>query len=241
MKKQIHADRFMNLMLALVVISGALIIFSQFQILSVYSSLGKAGDSGAVKTSSRLSGKSISATDISAITSTAMALATVFPELKNAKTEQEVTNAVLPSGTPEYSGVMGGISFDDPINSLNYLSRWYDIIKNDVKQNNPKVWQRYLNLAAAPRGISCEFCCGVGPQGIDENGESRCGCQHNPALQAVTLGLMKNTDYSDAEILREVMRWKTLFFPKDMVALGVQVAGQDASQLKSLPGMVGGC
>jgi hypothetical protein len=52
---------------------------------------------------------------------------------------------------------------------------------------------------------------------------------------------MKYTDYSDAEVLREVMRWKSIFFPRDMVGLAMKVAGTDPSQLKSLPGMVGGC
>ena len=55
------------------------------------------------------------------------------------------------------------------------------------------------------------------------------------------MGLMLNTDYSDAEVLREVMRWKTMFFPKNMVSLALDVAGKDASALESLPGMVGGC
>ena len=52
---------------------------------------------------------------------------------------------------------------------------------------------------------------------------------------------MMNTDYSDAEILREVMRWKTLFFPKNMIELGTSLAGGDTSALNNLPGMVGGC
>jgi hypothetical protein len=52
---------------------------------------------------------------------------------------------------------------------------------------------------------------------------------------------MEYTDYSDAEILKEVMRWKALFFPKDMVNLALTVAGGDTSALKDLPGMVGGC
>ncbi|MCH7493020.1 hypothetical protein IID19_05570 [Patescibacteria group bacterium] len=53
--------------------------------------------------------------------------------------------------------------------------------------------------------------------------------------------LMQNTDYSDAEILREVYRWKTLFFPKNMVDLATKISGGDQSVLEELPGMVGGC
>ncbi|PIN70846.1 hypothetical protein COV94_00990, partial [Candidatus Woesearchaeota archaeon CG11_big_fil_rev_8_21_14_0_20_57_5] len=113
--------------------------------------------------------------------------------------------------------------------------------KDEVKRTDPDAWNRYLELAAKPHGLSCEYCCGVGPIAAASNGESLCGCQHNPALLAVTLSLLHNTDYSDAQVVREVMRWKTLFFPRDMVGLGMQVAGTDPSSIKALPGMVGGC
>ena len=155
--------------------------------------------------------------------------------------EEDAISIMIPTGTPEYSEALGGITFDDPVTSMEYLAKWYNTIKQEVQQNDPQTWQRYLNLAAAPRGISCEFCCGIGAQGITKDGNLRCGCKHNPAAQAIALGLMKNTDYSDAEILREVMKWKIMFFPKNMVGLAMDVAGTDPSQLKDLPGMVGGC
>jgi len=222
-----------NLVLAGLLIAAALVVFNQVQLSQISSSI-------AMPKMSAGSAK-VSGIDVSESSSTAMSLALVFPELKNAETEAEIAAILLPSGTPDYSAALGGISFDDPINSLDYLSQWYSRINEEVKKNDPLVWQRYLNLAAAPRGISCEYCCGVGPQGIDSQGNSRCGCQHNPALLAITLGLMKYTDYDDAQVLREVMRWKTLFFPQNMVSLGVEVAGKDVSQLAGLPGMVGGC
>ena len=130
---------------------------------------------------------------------------------------------------------------DFSVTSMEYLAKWYPSLKTQVQQQNPEVWKRYLNLAARPTGISCEYCCGIGAQGISANGELRCGCAHNPAVQSIAMGLMLNTDYSDAEVLREVMRWKTMFFPKNMVSLALDVAGKDASALESLPGMVGGC
>lgn len=222
-----------SVMLVVIILTGGLLFLNQLQISAVSHSLdvvtGKA---------SRIDLKGV---DVSTLKATAMTVAAVFPELKNVKTEEEVMSVMLASGTPEYSELLGGVTFDDPVTSLSYLSKWYYSLKEDVKNNDPETWQRYLSLAAAPRGISCEFCCGVGPQGIDSQGNLRCGCKHNPALQAVALGLIKYTDYSDAQILREVMKWKTVFFPRNMVALGFQVAGQDPSQIKSLPGMVGGC
>ncbi len=76
---------------------------------------------------------------------------------------------------------------------------------------------------------------------MTNEGTLRCGCSHNPAVQAITLWLMLNTDYSDAEILREVYLWKTLWFPKNMVGLAVEIAGGNTAVLEELPGMVGGC
>lgn len=188
------------------------------------------------------SGKSVdvSDVDVSQIQSTEMAVALLFPELKSMKSEDDAVSIMISSGAPEYSETLGGITYDDPVTSLEYLAKWYYSIKEEAKQD-PDLWQRYLNLATQPRGISCEYCCGVGPKGINQNGDLLCGCSHNPAIQALTLGLMKNTDYNDAEILREAMKWKALWFPKNMVEAALNVAGKDASELKSLPGMVGGC
>jgi hypothetical protein len=234
--------RFENIMIIAFVLVGFLIIFNQFQIAAlsgmIDSITGRSSGGSFFYSSER---PDISNVDVSEISSTAMAISLLFPELKDIQSEEDAINIMIPSGTPEYSDALGGITFDDPVTSLEYLAKWYPSLKSEIQQNDPETWQRYLNLAAAPRGISCEFCCGVGPQGITSDGRLRCGCKHNPAVQSLTLGLMKYTDYSDAEILREVMRWKTMFFPRNMVSLAMQVAGTDPSQLKDLPGMVGGC
>jgi len=177
--------------------------------------------------------------DVSKITSTAQAIGATFS--LEGKDSQSVVDTMIPKGTPAYGKDLG-ISYDDPVTALNFLARkLYPAIKQDVQQNSPEVWKRYIALAIKPVGISCEYCCGVGPVGITADGESRCGCTHNPALQAITLYLMKNTDMTDAEILREVLRWKSLWFPKNMVEMGIKIAGGDASVLADVPGMVGGC
>ena len=105
----------------------------------------------------------------------------------------------------------------------------------------PELWHKYLNLAAQPRGVACEFCCGIGPQGVDSKGNLRCGCQHNPALQSLTMWLIMNTKYSDVEVLSEVYKWKSIWFPKNMVGLAIKISGGDEKVLNDLPGMVGGC
>lgn len=222
----------------LIALAAFLILFNQLQISKINSLISYSGGLGGFFVTSGTSGKDLSKVDLSQIKSTAHAIASLFP-VDKIKTEQDAINIMISQGTPEYGQALG-VSFDDPVNSLKFLARYYSQIKDEIQKNDPKTWQRYINLATKPVGISCEFCCGVGSIGITQNGQLRCGCQHNPAVQALTMWLMKNTDYSDTEILREVMRWKALWYPKNMIGLAIQVAGKDISSLQ-LPGMVGGC
>ena len=57
----------------------------------------------------------------------------------------------------------------------------------------------------------------------------------------VDSGLVSHADMTDAEVLREVMRWKALWFPKNMVEIGMKISGGDSSVLNDVPTMVGGC
>lgn len=226
------------------VVAGILIIFNYTLVSNIelsFDSFTGAAVSGKPVFLSRGGSADLSGVDVNSITSTPMAVASVFPELQGMKDENEIMNFMISTGIPEYSEDLGGVTFDDPVSSMEYLAKWYPSIKQEVKTKHPDLWERYLNLAAAPRGVSCEYCCGIGPQAIDKEGNIMCGCQHAPALQSVALGLMLNSNYNDAQVLREVMRWKTIFFPQNMVEVAMQVAGTDPSQLKDLPGMVGGC
>jgi len=180
--------------------------------------------------------------DVSSLQSTAHTIAAVFP-LDEIHNSDDALRIMFPTGTPAYGEVLG-VSYDDPVGSLAKLANMYRGLQNQVKTDNPAAFQKFINLAANPAGVSCEYCCGIGPAGADSNGNSRCGCQHNPALLSVALYL-SNAGYTDGEVLHEVMKWKTLFFPRDMISLGLKTAtGEvDLSSLGSqnLPGMVGGC
>lgn len=228
----------------LLVAIAALLFFNQMQIgtvtalldISVPFSTGL-GSSGLLTFSG--GDVDLSDVDVTQIKSTAQGIAVLF-SVGDIKTTEDAIAIMIPSGTPEYGEAMGGISYDDPVTALSKLEAAYNALKQQAKENDD-IWQRYLGLAAAPRGISCEFCCGVGAQGVDASGNSKCGCAHNPAVQSVTLWLMLNTEYSDAEILREVYKWKSIWFPKNMVSLALDIAGGDTSVLQDLPGMVGGC
>lgn len=232
------------LMLGAIAIVTLLVLFNQFQLAQLSAMVGGKGHSSAVtsvlkKAVSLGSSKDLDAVDLASIQNTAQAMAAVM-SLDGVKDAQSAIDTLIPTGTPDYGAALG-VSYDQPVPSLQVLQRLYPSVKEDVKNNDPEAWQRYLDLATKPVGISCEYCCGVGPIGISSNGELRCGCSHNPAIHALTLWLMKNTDMSDAEILQEAIRWKTLWFPKDMVGMAMQIAGGDTSALNAVPGMVGGC
>ena len=221
-----------KMVIAMIVVAALLMVFNQVQIRQV-AALSSIGGTDTP------TGKDLSSIDITQLKSTGQTVAAVFPSEKWASSD-DVFASMFPTGTPEYGDALG-VSFDDPVGSLTTLSKMYPSLKNEVQQKDPEAWARWMNLASKPVGISCEYCCGVGPIGIDSKGNSACGCQHNPALLSVGLYLTAYTNYSDGQILHEVMRWKTLFFPQDMVALGTSVIGGDTSALQDLPGMVGGC
>jgi len=231
-------DKIFNpLMISLIVVAGLFLIFNQIQIFALTGSSSSGGSS--FKSSFSSSGNyDLSSVNINDIKNTAGSIAAVFP-LDKIKNSNDALAIVFPTGTPAYGQSMG-VSFDEPIKSLAYMSKSYRSLKSEVESNNPEVFKRFLNLATKPVGISCEFCCGVGPVGIDNRGNPTCGCQHNPAILYSALWLMQNTDMSDAQILREALRWKALFFPKDMVGLATKLANGEVDT-KNLPGMVGGC
>ncbi len=218
----------------LVGVFAVLLVFNQYQI----SALEDVTGTGRSTFSFSGGAVDLADVDVTQIESTAQGIALLFP-VGDIETQEDAIAMLIPSGTPEYGAAMG-VSYDDPVGALSKMERAYGALKQEA-QADPEVWERYLSLAAQPRGISCEFCCGVGPSGVTADGTSKCGCSHNPAVQTVTLWLMLNTDYSDAEILREVYYWKSLWFPKNMVGLALEIAGGNTDVLEDLPGMVGGC
>ena len=221
-----------NYLYLIVGLIAALILFNQYQILTLSSS------TGSYKISLKGADTNIKNLDVTKIKSTAQGVAVLYP-LSEIKTQEDAISIIIPTGTPEYGQDMG-VSFDDPVKALSKMANAYPTLKKQA-QENPELWKRYLNLAAQPRGIACEFCCGIGPQGVDSKGELRCGCSHNPALQSLTMWLLMNTEYSDAQVLKEVYKWKSIWFPKDMVGLAIKISGGDEKVLQDLPGMVGGC
>ena len=169
---------------------------------------------------------------------------------------------ILPIGIPPIYGNELKISFDDV--SANTRQKADSTIKilGNIDRSETLTGadlQRYINiLYEQENGISCEFCCGARSV-IFSDGKQACGCAHSYAMRGLTKYLIKfhGNEFTDAEILEEVAKWKVLFFPGihetkaavlksegielNFINLGSnKYRGIEEGQ-KSGGGMVGGC
>lgn len=124
---------------------------------------------------------------------------------------------VIPGGIPEIYGKELGVSFDDvsasnprladaTIEKLGSLDNSITLEGDDLK--------RYIAIVSQ---ISCEYCCGA-KSIIFDNGQPACGCAHSYAMRGLAKYLIENhgDEYSDDEVLEELGKWKTLFFPTQL-------------------------
>ncbi|MDP7466682.1 MAG: hypothetical protein QGF25_00350 [Candidatus Woesearchaeota archaeon] len=220
-------------------VAAVLLLFNQYQLsqLSHYAPASSGSYTPGQKIS--LSGGDLENVNVENLKSTAQTIAAVFP-LDEVNSAQDAINMMVPTGIPSYGQEMG-VTFDDAQGSLDVIAKKVYYEELALIKAEPENWERYLHLAARPSGIDCEFCCGIGAQGITANGEMKCGCAHNPGLLGLTMWLIRHTDMNDGEIMREVMLWKTLWFPRGMIETALKITGGDASALADAPGMVGGC
>lgn len=121
---------------------------------------------------------------------------------------------MLPTGNPEIYGNELGVSFDDvsannpqkaneAIAKLGTLDRQLTLNEQEMK--------RYIEIGSQ---ISCEYCCGA-KSIIFADGKAACGCAHSFAMRGLAKYLLKNhpSEYTNDQILTEMAKWKTLFFP----------------------------
>ncbi len=163
---------------------------------------------------------------------------------------------VIPRGVPKIYGQELGVSYDD-ISASNLQSTEATIGKLGNLDNSIALegadLARYIKVVSQ---ISCEYCCGA-QSIIFSNGQAACGCAHSYAMRGVAKYLIKNhgTEYSDDEILGELGKWKTLFFPTQLTEKAKVLAGQGielnyvnlaSNKYRGIEkgvsgGMVGGC
>ena len=219
------------MMVFFVTLTAAIMLVNQWQIMALSDATGGSGSSTSkgIKLNVKLSGDIV----------------------------QDAIKAVIPTGTPSY-GPEIGVSFDDPVNSLNLLAQLDSTIPTASLTEAEKT--RFINVGTK---ISCEFCCGAAAV-VDQSGRNLCGCAHAQSFRGLSKYLIKNhpTEWTDDEILLELTRWKALYYPKNMVEKAVaalqnnldltpavlndrdllkKISGGDKTSIGNLPTMVGGC
>lgn len=169
-------------------------------------------------------------------------------------------------GVPDVYGAELNVNFDQPAESMGALKQFDPDYGRQKLSLSPEEIKRYINIDLK---ISCEFCCGAKAI-IFENGKASCGCAHSQAMRGLTAYLLKNhgAEYTDDQILRELAKWKGRWYPGPMVQkmtdqlqsgqytpdiaallLDVKLPKYGAnshsapvpSDIKNLPGQVGGC
>lgn len=152
--------------------------------------------------------------------------------------KEEIKHTVIPQGTPEIYGEELGLSFDKDVNAMISILRRYE-----GAQLNESQLERYVSIGSK---IACEYCCSARTL-VLLDGTRACGCAHSYAMRGLAKYLILNhpDEYSDEEILEELSRWKTLFFPKQSiqkVLTNYAATSQiDPSILLDMPDMVGSC
>src|SRR3989338_4958813 len=125
---------------------------------------------------------------------------------------------IIPRGVPAAYGVELGVSYDDVSAddqqradaTIRKLGQLDVSITLDAAQK-----ERFINIAyRMENGISCEYCCGARSV-IFENGDPACGCAHSYAMRGVAKYIITQhgDEFTDAQILEEMGKWKVLFFP----------------------------
>lgn len=147
---------------------------------------------------------------------------------------QDAVAVVIPRGTPFYGEALG-VSFDDPIRSLETIAQLDPSYGRNKVQLTQEQKERYIKIGTTPT-MACEFCCGATTL-VFKDGRPACGCKHSWAMRGVSAYLIKNyPDLSDQEIMKEITKWKGLFFPKQMIQKYVQETqtGQYTPDIASL-------
>lgn len=164
---------------------------------------------------------------------------------------------VIPKGVPAVYGQELGISYSD-VSASNQQLADATITKLGAFDKSitlsGDLLQRYIKTVSQ---ISCEYCCGADSI-IFPDGKAACGCAHSYAMRGLAKYLLQNhaSEFSDDQILEELGKWKTLFFPGQMTQKA-QIMQQQGIQLNYInlasnkyrgiekgsagSGMVGGC
>lgn len=117
----------------------------------------------------------------------------------------DAKTVMLATGTPFYAPA--GISFDDPIGSLQV---WGTSESMEIAAD---LMERYKKLISI---FPCNFCCGS-PTNVTLN--SRCGCAHARAARGFFKFMLSQYKdiYSDDQLFGEAYRWQAIWYPSGVV------------------------
>ena len=232
---------------ALIILICALIVFNQLLIINIKTKLGIEGYLS--KMANNIIYRDIYTTVVS----------------RNVKLtgniQKDAIEIVIIKGEPDLYGKKLHVSFDRIQESIDIMKK-YD---PNINIFSEREFERYAEITGK---ISCEFCCTVTALTYAD-GKPTCNCDHAKAMRGLAAHLIKNygNKFSNDEILRELARWKGLFFPKqmadkimseiktgkfspDVAALlnGIQLPKYDLTdqnmnngEMENVPDMVGGC
>lgn len=175
--------------------------------------------------------------------------------------QEDAIEIIMIKGEPDLYGKKLNVSFDRIQESIDIMKK-YD---PNINIFSEKEFGRYSNITGK---ISCEFCCTVTALTYAD-GKPTCNCDHARAMRGLAAYLIKNygNKFSNDDILREIARWKGLFFPKQMIGKlineiksgklspdidailnGIQLPKYDLTdqnmnndEMENVPDMVGGC
>ena len=138
------------------------------------------------------------------------------------KSSQDID--VIPHGIPKIYGKELELSYDDvsPNNQQNadITIKKLGSLDQQIKLSDDEN-KRYISIVSQ---ISCEYCCGVDSI-ILSDGKPACGCAHSFAMRGLAKYLLKNhwKEYTDDQILDELGKWKTLFFPSQITKKAIML------------------
>ena len=130
---------------------------------------------------------------------------------------------IIPKGIPEIYGKELSVSYDDvsPNNPQLADATIRKLTAYENKNLSADLMKRYINIG---NSIACEYCCGANAL-VFPNGQPACGCQHSAAMRGLAMYLLINhPDMTDVQILAEMGKWKTLFFPKQVLSKAISFA-----------------
>ena len=124
---------------------------------------------------------------------------------------------VIPKGAPQIYGKELNVKFDDvsgsnPQQADNTIRR-LGVLDQQISLSGKQL-SRYISIVSK---MSCEYCCGT-ESIIFNDGQPACGCAHSFAMRGLAKYLIKNheNEFTDDQILEELGKWKTLFFPSQI-------------------------